>query len=620
MRFVCSKSFIFYSIMYILLTSEIIIFQKMIGGLGPNFLATFIKCSGDTALILFFYWILGPKLRIVTICLYVLVSLIFLANSIYYRFWGTLIDSHFWGMTTNIDSSLFSATASLLRWIDLFFVIAAIIVPILFYYLKIYRIDTDLSQTIYKQGKVSMIILSGLLFCISQITYGITIYKQLSETESFEHNSGKANKNQFFKILFQRYKVHNIDPLTIIRYKGFALYIFEGTYDSVKSVIIRGESHKFDAKDIKEIYSHIESIRCLNPENCIFKTNHNKNIIVVIVESLNAQVVGMDVNGNMLTPTLNHLIESPGSISCLNVVSQVRGGCSSDGQILINTGLLPLNNGVTSIEFINNSFPALPKILENHSSTAILGDQGSVWNERRLFDSFGFKHIYSEKDYVTEAKRIGNDKAMFNFGSDLLNHLKQPFLLEFVTCSSHVPFNDEGVEIPRWLIDTPNLSSNQRGYFAMINYFDKSLGEFINTLKNKKIWENTILIIASDHCQKQTVNIDPTHTRQTRNQINVPIVFIAANCGATEVIDRVVGQVNIYPTILQIAGIHDNGYRGLGRSILDHELNGAVTPNGFIGDKSNEKELKNMKEAWRISDLIHRGNYFDSRIGVYSDN
>jgi len=36
--------------------------------------------------------------------------------------------------------------------------------------------------------------------------------------------------------------------------------------------------------------------------------NRSKNVIFIIVESLNAEVIGLSINGNEITPTLNSLI------------------------------------------------------------------------------------------------------------------------------------------------------------------------------------------------------------------------------------------------------------------------------------------------------------------------
>ena len=90
------------------------------------------------------------------------------------------------------------------------------------------------------------------------------------------------------------------------------------------------------------------------------------------MESLNAVVVNMHVNGRPLTPVLNRLLEAEGTISCLNVISQVKDGGSSDGQMIYNTGLLPIKNGSAAMLFGSNDYPSLISTLKPASSMEII--------------------------------------------------------------------------------------------------------------------------------------------------------------------------------------------------------------------------------------------------------
>jgi len=70
----------------------------------------------------------------------------------------------------------------------------------------------------------------------------------------------------------------------------------------------------------------------------------------------------------------------------------------------------------------------------------------------------------------------------------------------------------------------------------------------------------------------------------------------------------------MYPTLLDLAGLYDYPWRGMGRSILDPAKKPfAVTPAGeIVGDASQAtpEEVARAKEAYTIADLIISTNYF----------
>ncbi len=89
-------------------------------------------------------------------------------------------------------------------------------------------------------------------------------------------------------------------------------------------------------------------------------------------------------------------------------------------------------------------------------------------------------------------------------------------------------------------------------------------------------------------------------------------MFLATNTGRTERIERVGGQINIYPTILEIMCATDSSttYTGIAPSLLDPAVNGSIDaayrPHGDIwGSVRNE-----LIEAYELSDKIHGGEYF----------
>ena len=85
----------------------------------------------------------------------------------------------------------------------------------------------------------------------------------------------------------------------------------------------------------------------------------------------------------------------------------------------------------------------------------------------------------------------------------------------------HYPFDDKGIAgLENGLA---NINTEQR-YQLSLKYFDSELGLFLNNLKRLGLYDNSIIIIASDHDTEYKVNI-----RGKR-----PICFIALNTGITK--------------------------------------------------------------------------------------
>ena len=76
---------------------------------------------------------------------------------------------------------------------------------------------------------------------------------------------------------------------------------------------------------------------------------------------------------------------------------------------------------------------------------------------------------------------------------------------------------------------------------------------------------------------------------------------------------KVMGQVDIYPTLLTLLGLDHYPWKGIGNCILDPDKGGfAIDPNyNVIGEVTHvpEHAIQFAKNAWTISDLIIRYDY-----------
>ncbi len=92
-------------------------------------------------------------------------------------------------------------------------------------------------------------------------------------------------------------------------------------------------------------------------------------------------------------------------------------------------------------------------------------------------------------------------------------------------------------------------------YIAAINRLDENVGKLVDALKEKGIYENTIIIYTSDHgCHFKTRNFEYKRSCH-ESSIHTPLVFGGGAIEKTDSKDCLVSLIDLPPTILKLAGI-----------------------------------------------------------------
>lgn len=101
-------------------------------------------------------------------------------------------------------------------------------------------------------------------------------------------------------------------------------------------------------------------------------------------------------------------------------------------------------------------------------------------------------------------------------------------------------------------------------YAAEITYLDHNIGKIFNTLKNLGLWENTIIIITSDHgeCLGEH-NIYFDHQGLYDEATHIPLIMHYPKIlPENKIVNGLSMNVDIVPTILDILGYHDGDMEG----------------------------------------------------------
>ena len=553
----------------------------------------------DAMLIFVPFWFLKGRWRWTLLICTTLLGLFVIVAIYYARVFHELIPIRMFTLTENFGSLLVKSCFAIVRWTDLLFILL-LSVPYVVYFIFRRNIVSEPKFTVlFRWLSVSS---SLLMFALLQL------YSFFGTYSWFKN---ELNKSDFCDIFFMKY-FHVFDigqDLRLYQECGFIVHTIFDLYIEISrpDVILNLTKNQNDCiSDF--IIQNNELIT--EAANSSILNNRLKNVVFVVVESLNSEVINLKINGNEICPTLNYLIADTTTFSSIKLMPQIKLGNSGDGQLIYNTGLYPLGNLIVSNKLVDVvSFPSLSHSLGRCTNIAILPDDGLCWSQERMLKNVGFDSVITEKYYQDSIAKYGIDGSVFRSALFQINNAKMPFFCEIITGSMHMPFDDHASLDFRKEFDSANISKAVRNYYATVHYFDAELARFIDGLKEMGIWENTILVIASDH--DQSIGIGDQEKVKEHNN---PIVFILANSGHGGKVDHVVGQVDVFPTVLQLCG-HDPSitYTGVGRSMLDGRSGAYDMWSKEVIGTTDTAQIAVLKKSFEISDLIIRGNYFGSK-------
>lgn len=348
-------------------------------------------------------------------------------------------------------------------------------------------------------------------------------------------------------------------------------------------------------------------------------TEKRSNLLIVFAESLESWVLEKKVDGKEITPCLNRLLKEKSTLYAPNVLTQVKGGRSIDAQLMICSGLLPLMSGTYSSLYYDNTFYTLQKAMRGlkHSRSYLLTiDKVSTWNQGAVARSFGTDTIISYHDFkMTEAfgthKRIG-DASFFQQCQEKIERGEvwkpgESVYMQFVTYSGHAPF-----KLPdhlRTITFPASIPEKAADYMTTAHYTDKAIGDFVAYLKTLPQYKETIVVIVGDHEGLASYRQELVGTPACRGLVSDKQLtpFIVLNSPVGMRYDKFMGQIDIYPTLLNLMQLDAYRWHGLGQSILDPRKQGVAVGSVMnVEGTGSDKEVERLKEAHTVSDYMLR--------------
>lgn len=384
---------------------------------------------------------------------------------------------------------------------------------------------------------------------------------------------------------------------SFVEYNGVVSYIIYSVINSLPSPGLSDDERREVDSFIAEKPNYTDNS---------YSVAKGKNLIIIVVESFNSWYLNLTVCGVEIMPNVNALLREKGTVSSLRVIPQVKDGRSSDGHFIINTGLLPLSRGAVAVSYAEHEYPSIAKALKarGYATYNIVCDDHKGWNQAQMSESLGYDHFYDRTRYGYDY--IMPDSALFKNTLSEIKRMKQPFMIQMVTLATHQP---------GFAPDHPTaLSSYKGGMKSVINamedfhLLDRDIGRFIDSLKESGVYDNSVVVIVSDH---DDVGFNEFENREERLATDRECVFIALNTSHTLAYPNVVGQVDIYPTIMDIMGLNEYAWKGLGHSIFrEPKPDYAYHCSGMEAGNLKSPLVEYYRRAWDISSMIIKGDYW----------
>lgn len=515
------------------------------------------------------------------------VDILLVVNLMYFRTYFTSIpwDSYFLaGNLADFTDSVFSS----LRWSDLSFPLSTLLFLLL---IRKYELSNSIKNQKYKCLK-----LLGILILIPTTVLGgvFSLYG--------------GYKNAYETLL--------IDYQTC----GPPIYSIPGSlyYEHIQD----------KTEYTPEIRREIETWLSKQPKSSHpFKIDVRDNCIIILAESFESWVLEKSVEGKEITPCLNNLLKESNVLYAPYVQTQVKGARSIDGQLLLHTGLLPINFGAYSARFPHHTYYTIDKAFkEKHKggvTRCFTVDKKVVWNVAIVAQDFGYDKLLDKPFFVLDEKtgprnRLGDVSFLRQCGEKMLTEELFPTdgntLIQCVTYSGHAPFViPEKSKLLHFSNRIPKLLKN---YIEVANYTDYAIGKFVEFLRSHPKFDSTMIVITGDHegfgTSRSGLYADPVGKDIISPQRFTP--FIVLNSPVSLRYEKVMGQIDMYPTLLDLIGADDYPWRGLGRSILSPDKKGFAISSQMeiIGDTTgvSPAELQHARDAWRVSDLMICCDYF----------
>ncbi|MEP7084340.1 MAG: sulfatase-like hydrolase/transferase [Betaproteobacteria bacterium] len=289
-------------------------------------------------------------------------------------------------------------------------------------------------------------------------------------------------------------------------------------------------------------------------------TRNPRNVILISVESLSAEFLGVYGGTRHLTPRLDQLAAE--GLRFANVFAT--GTRTVRGLEALSVGTPPIPGQAILRRPNNDHLISIGQFLALQGFTPyfIYGGYGYFDNMNAFFAANDYQ-VVDRTDFLKSSVVFENiwgvaDETLFANTLRVLDEpaaRSKPFFAHIMTTSNHRPFT-----YPDNRIDIPSPGGRDGG----VKYTDFAIGQFIDQARSKPWFKDTLFVIVADHCAAVAGK-----TKLPLAGYRIPLIFFAPDMLKPGVFSPMVSQIDIPPTLLDLLNAK-GGDQYFGDSIFEN--------------------------------------------------
>jgi len=368
----------------------------------------------------------------------------------------------------------------------------------------------------------------GAIYLAIPLLLFIVLDKQtLTHTCKNKFNQ-ELSKNGFYS-LFSAFRHNELD------YDEFYKTLKPKTVFTHLHTLLKREDRTFKNSDIYDITQVVSTS----------KKPKNYNVVLIMVESLSAEYMGIFGNKKGLTPHLDLLADK--SLFFDNFYATGTRTVRGMEAVVLSLPPTPGRSIVKRPDCQNKNSAGL--IFKNlgYENKFIYAGHGYFDNMNYFFSNNGFKivdRLEFKDDEITFSNVWGVcDEDLFNKTmqeADKSYEHHKPFFSFIMTTSNHRPYT-----YPEGKIDIPSHTGRDGG----VKYTDYAIDKFLKDASTKPWFDNTIFVILADH---NGGSAGKTSLPVWRYKI--PLIMYAPKIISAQKVSKLSSQVDLMPTLLNILG------------------------------------------------------------------
>lgn len=367
--------------------------------------------------------------------------------------------------------------------------------------------------------------------------------------------------------LFSAYRNNELD------FKGFYMTKPEKQVGADLRSLMEEEENDFASNDPEDI---TRIIRRTGPEL-------HKNVIMVVMESMSGDYMGLFGNKKNLTPNLDRLAGSGLSFTHLYAT----GTRTVRGLEALSLSIPPTPGQSILRRKDNGNLFTIGSIFQDrgYDTAFIYGGHGYFDNMNAYFSANGFR-IVDRLSFADDQVHFSNvwgvcDEDLFNqvlTQADGAQKEGKPFFYMVMTTSNHRPYT-----FPDGTIGLP-----QKSRLSAVTYADYAVGQLIRDAKKKEWFKDTVFIFVADHTAgaggKAALSIGKYH---------IPAIFYAPGFIKPQRYELTASQIDIPPVLL---GLLNFSYKTkfFGEDVLN-DKDEAAHAHAFISNYQKVALLRDNK-------------------------